>query len=190
MRALGAVVASGCFIVAGVMVAAGNMLHNGDFEDPREGAGQLPTAWEHYSTQRQRGGLIEGNGRNDSQCAMMKVHRAPKSGQGLLQIIHVIPGRRYDFEAYVRNDSGQPLRGNVVGHLVIEWLNEAGREVARVSSEEWGPSLSRVGWRKVIIRRAKAPERAAQAKFGIHLFEGTGPAEGAFLVDDVTVIER
>lgn len=172
------------------MVADGNMLHNGDIEDPQEGAGQLPTAWDHYSTQRQRGGLIAGNGRNDSQCAMLKAHRAPKSGQGILQVIHVIPGRRYDFEAYVKNDSEQPLKGDLVGHLVIEWLNEAGREVGRTSSEEWGPSLSRLTWRKVGIRRARAPERAAMAKFGIHLFERTGTAEGAFLVDDVTVVER
>ena len=190
MRAAGMIMWAGLALAGLATSGFGEMLYNADFEDPVKGEGCLPTAWTHYSTAKAKGGLLAPRGRNNSQCAVLETHGVPKSGQGLLQIVHVIPGRKYDFVAHVKSDPNGPLRDHAIGQLVIEWLNETGREVGRTSGESWDASLSRVGWRKVEIRRVRPPERAAQAKFGIHLFEGDGEAEGAFLVDDVSVTER
>jgi len=177
-------------IAASTWAEKENLLANPEFEAPEDGGGQMPFAWEYYTSRRPSAHILEGEGKKGSQCLMLAAQQAPNVGQGFTQTIDVEPGERYDFEAYVKNYGKDPLNGSAFGQLVIEWLSPSGREGDRTTSEPWDRSLSRTGWKKMYIRKVEAPEYAAQAKFGIHLFDGDGGAEGAFLVDDVRVRKR
>ena len=73
---------------------------------------------------------------------------------------------------------------------MIEWKNEAGKEINRVTSPAWTRSLSRIRWGAITIKKVEAPADAVQAIFGIHLSEGDEGGKGSVVIDDVVIVRE
>lgn len=168
------------------VMASTNLLSNPSFEDPPPEEGATAAGWDYYSTQKKGGSMASGVSRSGRQSAGMQAQSVPNGGQGFVQRVSVVPGGTCTFCAYVRDSNESPLGGSASVQLVIEWLNESGREVARVSSPP-GAEVSRLRWNQICLSRVTVPNDAVRAGFGIHLYEGAEGAKGALFVDDMTL---
>ncbi|MFH0954222.1 MAG: hypothetical protein V1873_07830 [Verrucomicrobiota bacterium] len=168
------------------VVASTNQLSNPSFEEPPPAEGAMVAGWDYYSTRTKGGGMVSGVGRTGQQCVNLEAQGVPNGGQGFVQRASVVPGGTCTFCAYVKDSNDSPLGGSASVQLVIEWLNEAGREVARVSSPP-GAEVSRLRWNQMCLSRVTVPNDAVRAVFGIHLYEGAEGGKGALFVDDMTL---
>ena len=168
-----------------------NLLKNAGFEEPANGAGALPAQWQYESSAGQRSGVTNGCRKTGEQSLQMRTHGTPGGFQAIVQTVAVEAGSRYSFSVAVRNSSEDPFRGRdmsgAYGQLVIQWVDKSTQEVGRVWSPTWDHLLSRLHWELITLKHVTAPDRAANAVVGVHLYEGPSGALGSFNVDDITM---
>jgi hypothetical protein len=178
------------------LAAADEMLRNSGFEAPaiapETESETIPSDWQWFSS-------IEGSKKirltakpvhEGKQSVRMIAQGKADSYQGIFQSLPANLGTTYEFKAYVRNDSANPLKGLARGQISVEWKDTNGTEIERLWGSEWGESLSALQWTKVEMT-ARPPANASTAHFVITQFDGKGEAgSGAFLVDDVTLSKK
>ncbi|MBN1269835.1 MAG: hypothetical protein JXB04_09620 [Kiritimatiellae bacterium] len=166
-----------------------NLFPNPSFEEPAGKEGLLPVNWDYYATKTKGGGISLAEAKSGQQSFRLPCQELKDAGQGLIRRLPVTEGVKYTFTAHVKEDRNEQLGGTAACQLVIEWINAADREVGRDAGKP-ERSLSRLRWERICIRKAKAPEGAVKAVFGIHLYEGSAGCRGAVLVDDVELVEE
>jgi hypothetical protein len=166
-----------------------NIAPNPSFEQPTSPEGASPENWNAFSSKVNGIGVSKVAKRSGEQSMRMAAQKVPEAYQGLVLDMPVSPGDVYTFSAYVTNNKDDQLSGTAQGSLVIEWINASNKEVARSTSTPWDRNVSRMRWEAVSISKAKVPEGAAIARFGIHLNDGKSGGKGSVFIDDV-VIEK
>ena len=166
-----------------------NLVPNPGFEEP-VGEGQEPKGWEIFSTKKKGILTTQLIKKSGSQAVRMSAQELAKSYQGMTLTLPVAAGEKYTFTVALINDKQSPLGGSAFGSLVIEWKNEAGKEISRVTSPSWTKSLSRIRWDTVTIKKAQVPPDAVKAIFGIHLSDGDEGGGGAVVIDDVGIVRE
>ena len=183
-----------CMVFAGSAkaeekAAKPNIAPNPGFEQPTSPEGASPENWNAFSSKVNGIGVSKAAKHGGEQCMKMSAQKVPEAYQGLVLDMPVAPGDVYTFSAYVTNNKDDQLSGTAQGSLVIEWINASNKEVARSTSTPWDRNVSRMRWEAVSISKAKVPDGAATARFGIHLNDGKSGGKGSVFVDDV-VIEK
>ena len=189
---------AGALLICGFLVApafpeekeaAPNLAPNSGFEEPSSPEGASPEGWNAFSSKVNGIGVSRAAKHGGQQSVKMAAQKVPEAYQGLVLDMKVSPGEVYTFSAYITNNKDDQLAGTAQGSLVIEWINANNKEVARSTSTLWDRNVSRMRWEAVSISKAKVPEDAALARFGIHLNDGKSGGKGSVFVDDV-VIEK
>jgi hypothetical protein len=166
-----------------------NLAPNPGFEQPTAPEGASPENWNAFSSKVNGIGVSKAAKHGGEQCMKMAAQKVAEAYQGLVLDMPVLPGEIYTFSAYVTNNKDDQLSGTAQGSLVIEWINAANKEVGRCTSTPWDRNVSRMRWEAVSISKAKVPDGATLARFGIHLNDGKSGGKGSAFVDDV-VIEK
>jgi hypothetical protein len=167
-----------------------NIVPNGSFEEPAEQTGVIPEGW-GYLTSKESNliGTYKKEFRSGNQCVRIESQNAPNAYEGLKYETPVKPDSQYTFSSYLKECRESPIKGGTRGMMVIEWYDDQNNKISREVGPEWKGNLSRMRWRNYAMKRQKVPEGATKGVFGIHLIEDA-PGEGAFLVDDVEILER
>lgn len=181
-----------CMVLAGPARGAEksegpNLAPNPGFEQPTSPEGASPENWNAFSSKVNGIGVSKAAKHGGEQCMKMAAQNVPEAYQGLVLDMPVSPGDIYTFSAYVMNNKDDQLGGTAQGSLVIEWINASSKEVARSTSVPWDRNISRMRWEAVSISKAKVPEGATLARFGIHLNDGKSGGKGSVFVDDVVI---
>ncbi len=172
---------------AAILADAGeNLSSNPGFEDASGAAGDIPDGWVWFASEDQSVGIDEEISRSGSRSVKISAQRARDAQGGIFQELTVDPLREYTFAAYVLNDEAGPLGQWSSGMIGIEWKKADDSDISRVKSEAWNWQLSGRRWERYFVK-AKAPSRAAKARFVIYLYDGPLPSTGSFFVDDVEV---
>ncbi len=119
----------------------------------------------------------------------ISAQQLPKQFQGLTQRLEVKEGKRYSLSARTLSNSDDRFKGTGSCRLGIEWLNKEGKEIARDASHDFSIDSSQQ-WKTISLEKKKAPRGAAEAVFGVHVFDGDRGSVGSFFVDDVQIVER
>ena len=164
-----------------------NLAGNPGFEEP-SGEALQPAIWNIFSSKKTDILTTQATKKSGNQAVRMTAQDIPKAFQGMTQIIPVVAGEKYTFSVALINDKLSPLTGSASGTLVIEWKNEAGKEINRATSPAWTRSLSRIRWGTIAIKKVEAPPDATQGTFGIHLSEGEEGGKGSVVIDDVEIV--
>jgi hypothetical protein len=167
-----------------------DLVKNGSFEEPSEPIGVTPTDWTYFTSKKND--LIKTDNthhRTGNQCVRLESQGLPDAYEGLNIELDVNPDKEYTFTCYLKEARDAPMKGGTRGIMVIEWRNDKDKEINRVIGPGWQRNLSRMRWTRESIKKEKPPEGAVKAVFGIHLIEDT-PGQGAFLVDDVEILEE
>ena len=164
-----------------------NLAPNPGFEQPTSPEGASPENWNAFSSKVNGIGVSKAAKHGGEQCMKMAAQKVPEAYQGLVLDMTVSPGDVYTFSVYVTNNKDDQLSGTAQGSLVIEWINASNKEVGRSTSTPWDRNLSRMRWESVSINKAKVPEGAATARFGIHLNDGQSGGKGSVFIDDVVI---
>ena len=163
-----------------------NLLANGGFEQGALSA-EVP-AWSAYASDGESTAAVADDVvRNGQGALVLSANRAAGMFNGVVQTIDVVAGRRYEMDAFVHVVPTNLLNGTAYGQLVVEWKAEDGTEINRVWSDTWDQSMSLTEWRHVQLGNLVAPDGAAKAVCGIHLFDGAEASRGAVVVDDVAL---
>jgi hypothetical protein len=195
-----AVVLTMMLLVAGVCVAwaqesmpgasAPNLAVNPGFEEPGdEVTMQIAAGWDSWASKNPMAKLSPAAFRSGGVGLEFAAQGEKNVYMVVLQKHPVVPGKGYSLGAYVRNSTTAPLSGSAVGSLGIEWQNDGGTEISRVSSDRWKSDLSRLRWNAVQVTGI-APEDAVAAKFVIFFTDGETSGSGKCYVDDVTITEK
>ena len=184
-----------CMVFAGPVraeektAAKPNLAPNPGFEQPTAPEGASPENWNAFSSKVNGIGVSKAAKHSGEQCVKIAAQKVPEAYQGLVLDMPVSSGDVYTFSVYVTNNKDDQLSGTAQGSLVIEWINANNKEVARSTSNPWDRNVSRMRWEAVSISKAKVPEGAKTARFGIHLNDGKSGGKGSVFIDDV-VIEK
>ena len=166
-----------------------NLLANPSFEKP-DHTGRLPDGWAVFACHGEARARFTSSEVLDGEKALA-VRMLPQRGMvvGVLTILPVDPDQRYDFSVHLKRYPGRFSPGAGYVHLIVEWLDGSGKELARSQSRRLALAhLSRRRWKKLAIKRLRPPRRARKAKFGIHFWpEG---ARGEVCVDKAAVVVR
>lgn len=178
---------AGCFAAASACGAeTSNLLANGGFEAGPPSA--VVQSWTVYASDGESTSSTADDLVHNGQGALvLNANGAAGMFNGAVQTIDVVPGRRYEMEAFVHACGTNLLSGTAYGQLVIEWKAEDGAEVSRAWSDSWDHSMSLTAWRRVRLDNLVAPEGAVKAVCGVHLFDGAEASHGAVVVDDVSL---
>ncbi len=166
-----------------------NLAPNPGFEETLLTDRSMPGGWDIFLATNPKLKLVTDEKRSGERCLRIETRGRAKGHQCILTSREVHARERYIFTAYLRNDKNNRLGKSAQGMLSIEWFDAEGTEIVRDGSEVWDRNLSRIRWVKYSVK-ARAPAGAAMANFVIHLSEPTGPGEGSFLVDDVSIIRK
>ena len=166
-----------------------NLAPNPGFEQPSSPEGASPENWNAFSSKINKIGVSRTARHGGEQCVKMAAQGLPEAYQGLVLDMPVSPGDVYTFSAYVTNNKDDQLGGSAQGSLVIEWINASNKEVGRSTCTPWDRNVSRMRWEAFAITKAKVPDGASLARFGIHLNDGRSGGKGSVFIDDV-VIEK
>jgi hypothetical protein len=168
-----------------------NLIGNPGFEEPViSQAGVAPGApWNLFSNKLTLMELTRTIKRSGEQSLKITSQKIPNAYQGFNQTVPVKTGEKYTFSAYMINNKEDPLSGTTHAQLVIEWVNEQGKEISRDYSQVITSSLSKMRWELITLRKKAAPGGAVSARFGIHLSEGEKGGKGSIFVDDVFLQE-
>jgi hypothetical protein len=165
-----------------------NLLVNADFELALGAQVARPVGWDFFAS---GGGtyatLVDAAARGGKKALMVSTVGRPKAFSCAAQTVSVVPGQKYSMRAYVHASEQNPMDGTAYGQLVIEWRDATGTEIGRTWGQTWGRNLSRIRWERTEIEDVVAPDNAAAAVFGIHLYDGPGKSRGAVVVDTVSV---
>jgi hypothetical protein len=169
--------------------AGTNLAPNPGFEQPESPEGASPEGWTTFSSKINGIGVSKAAKHSGEQCMKMEAQKVPANYQGLVPSLDVpvLPGDIYTFSAYITNNNDDPLGGTAQGTLIIEWIDANKKEVARITSAPWDRNISRMRWEAVSISKAKVPNGATLARFGIHLNDGMSGGKGSVFIDDVTI---
>ena len=168
-------------------LATANLLANPSFEDAPGDPKEPPYKWEYYSSSK-RGLTVtsEQHGQGEK-CIYMKAQEIANQYQGIIQNIEVGAGQTYTMCASVINDKVHPLGGTVKVQMMVEWRNQAGREISRSAAPLMDYTLSRLRWESPCLRKVVAPEGAVRGIFGLHLLDGDKGGKGGLFIDDFSV---
>lgn len=165
-----------------------NLAVNPGFEDPSSAEeGVMPSDWITFTSKGVYIELDRELKRNGEQAVKMTTQHLVDGYQGLSQKLPVTEGEKYTFSAFIISDKRDPLGGTGHFQLVIEWHNDAGKEIGRKYSPVYDSSISKLRWDSAVIRNEQVPAGATLAIFGLHLSEGKKGGKGAILVDDVLI---
>lgn len=179
--------------VLGVMTAAAqemmtaNLLENTSFEDVPGDPKEPPYKWEYYSSSKRTLAVTSEQHGQGEKCVYMKAQELANQYQGIIQNIEVGAGQTYTLCVSVINDKTHPLGGSAKLQLMVEWRNQAGREISRSAGPYMDYTLSRMRWESPCLRKIIAPEGAVRAVFGLHLLDGDKGGKGGVFVDDFSV---
>ncbi|HBA85041.1 MAG TPA: hypothetical protein DCZ95_13190 [Verrucomicrobia bacterium] len=164
-----------------------NLIGNAGFEEPANAQeGVSPGApWQTFSSKLNLLELTRSNKRTGEQSLKMTSQKLPNAYQGINQAIPVEGGKKYTFSIYAINNKQDPLGGTTHAQLVIEWVDDKGKEISRDYSAPVGSSLTKMRWETIALRKKAAPNGAVSARFGIHFSEGEKGGKGSIFVDDV-----
>jgi len=168
----------------------GNLIPNAGFEQAIAGEGSVPAEWVPFTSKNVILGTTSAVKRNGAQSLKMSAQKIPNTFQGVNYTAPVNAGSKYTFSTYVMNDKNDPLKGTANGMLVIEWKSADNKEMSRILSKLWDPSLSRMRWEPFSINNAEPPKGAVSATFGIHFSDGKDVSSGSVFIDDVLLIEK
>lgn len=165
--------------------AAENLLTNPSFEEPKGAVGENPTEW--WSWNEDYNGITIDAKRTGSQAIYFTSYPEPNGHGGILYTFRDIKsGKTYAFSCYVINSAKDPLTGDAIGQISIEWRKDD-QEISR----NWGPSfggeLSASQW-KFFEMTAVAPVDADSCNFVIQFFNKDG--KGTYYADDASASER
>ena len=168
-----------------------NLIGNPGFETPVLSQGGVAPSepWQLFSNKLILMELSRDIKHAGEQSLKFSSQKVPNSYQGCNQVIPVKAGNKYTYSAYLINNKEDPLGGTTHIQLVIEWVNEQGKEISRDYSNPIGSSLSKMRWEILALRKKVAPAGAVTARFGIHLSEGEKGGKGSLYIDDVLVQE-
>lgn len=167
----------------------GNLAANPGFEEPTGGEGVMPEGWMFFSSDGQAVELTDEACRSGAQSLKVKPQNVAGAHMGLATQLEVLPKERYVFSVHVRNCKEHRIDGSFHGVLSIEWLDENGEEIKRVQGKTWGKEMSRMRWTREALT-AKAPYRAAQARFVINVYDGDRENDGYCFIDDVEITAK
>ena len=163
-----------------------NLIVNGGFESADVNA-PPPRPWWFYTSKMGTATVVTNAAGEGSSCLRIRAQGASDAVTGVTQLMPVTAGQKYTFTAKLQQMNDDRLKGTAYGLLVIEWQDFSGKEIMRTVSKPWKRNLGKFDWDDVEIRKAKAPQGAVQAVFGIHLHDGAAGTKGSMLVDDVVV---
>lgn len=166
-----------------------NLLANPGFESGDLSA-EWPAEWIHYASRKDNVTATRDAFREGVQAIQITAQGIKGAFQGVTQRVPVKGGQEYSFTVHLLNDRKDGLGGSAFAQLVVEWRDEAGREIKRQWGGDRGPTLSRTRWESVSLQKLKAPEGAIEAIVGVHLFDGDRGGKGGLLIDDASFVER
>lgn len=169
--------------------ASANLINNGGFEVSKPPKGE-PEGWLFFTSKMGTGTVVTNVAAEGTSCLRIRAQGTPGAVSGVTQVLPVGQNQRFTFTAKVRQMDEDKLKGGVLGQLVIEWQDFAGKELQRTISKPWKRNLGSSSWDELEIRKVKAPQGAVQAVFGVHLNDGPNGSKGSMLVDDVVVISQ
>jgi hypothetical protein len=146
-----------------------------------------PSGWYFFTSKAGSIALTREVKRSGEQCAKISTQKTPGAFLGLSQTLSVKPGEKYTFSVYLLNDKHDPLGGSAHGQLNIEWKDNTGKEIARITGAPWDLLVSRLRWEMYTIRNVEAPKGAVEGVFGIHLLDGEKGGQGSVFLDDVMI---
>ncbi len=164
-----------------------NLAPNPGFEAPADSDKVPPEGWSVFTTRNKTMLVSPEAKRNGSQSAKLTTQGSAGAFQGLTFQIPVTAGTKYAFSVYAINNKADPLGRTASGMLVVEWKDDAGKEISRVQGKPWDKKLSKMRWEEITVT-GEAPAGTAKAVFGIHLSEGDKGGQGTCFVDDVSVV--
>jgi hypothetical protein len=165
------------------------LIKNPGFEEPSK-PGEMPSDWSMFaSTKNNTMALSTEEVCSGVQSLKISAQDANDAQVGVLQELAVKPGEKYVFRAQLKSARKDRIKGSFWGVLDIEWYNDKGKEIYRVSSKPWDRRLSKLHWKDYEID-APAPDGAVKAKFVIRAMDGVQKGRGSFFVDDVEVVRE
>lgn len=178
---------------AGAVLIGRNVIQNGSFENRPGGEGEDPRGWSSWNSEYN--GLATNEFRSGAQAACLVCPKTGDSNGIFFSYSEVKPGNKYIFSCYAKNFSKEPLKGDVVGQLSIEWLkrdkDKEGKDILAEISRDWGPKfgpeLSVMKWEPFTMT-ATAPADADSCRFTIQFFNNGGGG-GKFFVEDASAEE-
>ena len=182
---------AGCFLCA--IVAASwaqspdtNLAKNPGFEEWNEEL-RCPVDWGTWFTHVS--GIVPDSDEKHggTQSLKMTTQQTRDALHCVIQTLDVIPGQKYTFMAWVKNNKLDAMRGSATGCLSIEWKDGLDKELGRVSSGLWDKNLSRLRWELISLKNQPPPTGAVKANFVISCGDGTKEGCGSFFVDDVVI---
>lgn len=180
-------------ISANAVLIGRNIIQNGSFENRPGGESEDPRGWS--SRNSEYNGLATNEYRSGAQAAYLACPKTHGSNGIFFSYGGVKPGKEYDFSCYIKNFLEEPLKGDVVGRLSIEWLkrdkDKDGKDILTEVSCDWGskfgPELSVIKWEPFTMT-AIAPVDADSCRFAIQFFNNGG-GSGKFFVEDASAEE-
>lgn len=180
-------------ISANAVLVGRNIIQNGSFENRPGGEGEDPRGWS--SRNSEYNGLATNEFRSGTQAAYLACPKTHDNNGIFFSYSGVKPGEEYKFSCYVKNFSEEPLKGDVIGQLSIEWLkrdkDKEGKDILTEISRDWGPKfgpeLPVIKW-ELFTMTAIAPTDADSCRFVIQFFNN-GEGGGKFFVDEVSAEE-
>jgi hypothetical protein len=166
-----------------------NLLANGGFEGGKTARNE-PEAWSFFTSKMGTGTIATNAASEGTQCLRIRAQGTPGGVSGVTQELPVGQGQKFTFTAKFQHMEEDKLKGNAFGLLVVEWRDFTGKELQRSTSKPWKRSLGQPEWDEAEIRKAKPPQGAVQATFGVHLNDGPSGSKGSMLVDDVVVTSQ
>lgn len=177
-------------ISADAVLIGRNIIENGSFENRPGGEDEDPRGWS--SRNSEYNGLAINEYRKGSQAAYLVCPKTNDSNGIFFTYNEVEPAEEYAFSCYVKNSLKEPLKGNVIGRISIEWLkkdkdeddNNILVEISRDWGPKFGPELPVIKWVPVTMT-AIAPADADSCRFVIQFFNN-GEGGGTFFVEDAS----
>ena len=187
MLAIVWVVVLGVVRVGAQELATANLLANPSFEDTPGDVKEPPYKWEYYSSSKRTLTIASEQHGQGEQCVYLKAQEMANQYQGIIQNIEVGAGQTYTLCTSLINDKLHPLGGTAKVQMMVEWRNQAGKEISRSAAPLLDYTLSRMRWETPCLRKVIAPEGAVRAVFGLHLLDGDKGGKGGVFIDDVSV---
>jgi len=175
-------------------VGSKNLLSDPGFEKVDVPPGQAPDGWLFLAEgdSAVNGGLVSSGARTGQAAVFLGQPESDEvSWEVLVVSMPVTPGTDYQFGAWVKPDDAEPLKHDSAGSISIEWKDAEGREISRITGNQWNHKTfgNSPAWVRVQAA-GKAPDNAASASFVITYHAGIVVGSGGkFLIDDTAILE-
>ncbi len=177
----------GCLAFCSQAEAKKNLV-NDSFELPALKAGEtsvLPAEWLNFASVPQPClALTTQVKKSGMQSLHFSTPEPTNAYVGIVQVLEVRAGRRYEASCYVQNDPATPIEPGAYAQISIEWKDASNKEISRDHGPSWSTEVSAKKWERMAYV-ATAPKGAESAAVVITYFAPAGGGVGAFYLDKV-----